>query len=604
MRDLRLPCAKRRFLLTFFLSAAVVLPAAPRIVGTVVGFNDVAVPGAWTSVWVSLENRGLPFRGEIVVTQNAGERFARVPSHETTQAVELADGSRKTVFLLQPLSLGPYPIEIALTDEQGTIVAAETSRARRVAAGESLFVVLSRRPVWDHLLAMGPRRHVVYSLPERLPLHWAGWDGVDLLVLHDVPLDLLQKTQIEAIEDWVSAGGNLLVVGGPGATYPPALQALLPVRTTGTTRLLLPSTSSQAAKTVVASRVRLAGGRVLAAVDGDPVIVSHDLGRGSVVFAAADISSVPVRTWEGIQVVEELVRSSGTGGRLIDTTQASAMGPALVSRLLQLPLFVFPPRWPAALYLVAYLGVLAQFLLFWRRVRLGIRIAATILLPLVAAAGVYGLFDRVLQSPGALHLSAAVSFSDGTEAAWLREEVLVVAARGTALRMKAPSPLVLAAEGADARVTVEGRVGPLTLRPWETRRYTVDSLVESALVARVEDERHLLIEAREAADRVLVFWGDRALDLGRLERGAELLVDSGRERWMPREAWRGPDGDPGDVWLAMVDAVLASLGNGEAGADSPLLVVRPGRPFPRAAIDLAFMSSVEVDLAVVMLEER
>src|SRR5690242_20696541 len=141
----------------------------------------------------------------------------------------------------------------------------------------------------------------------------------DLEVINGLPSGSLSGAQETALTRWVQAGGRLVVTGGDVAgLQTPAMQALLPVRITGSATLdaasairrlaassgllqgsgiSLTSASGRApsgAFVAVASRPK-PGAMVVEASPGVPILASWPVGAGQVVFFAADPARPPFR---------------------------------------------------------------------------------------------------------------------------------------------------------------------------------------------------------------------------------------------------------------------------------------------------------------------
>jgi len=225
------------------------------------------------------------------------------------------------------------------------------------------------------------------ELPDNA-LHLAGLDAV---VIDDFDTSTLKPAQLQALQQYVSLGGSLVVTGGAAGSktlgsMPPGLA---PLRATGTTTASLNplaellSQSTTATATVVTGEVR-AGRSVLAAPDGPPLVVEADYGAGRVVQLAYDPLAEPIASdqllrgaaWDqGLSRASNPSYSTGLGDQV--------WGPTLVER-------PWPgwPRWQLGLLVLYALIAGPATLLLSRRCRPAVaRVAVAVLVTLTAAAG-------------------------------------------------------------------------------------------------------------------------------------------------------------------------------------------------------------------------
>jgi hypothetical protein len=307
--------------------------AAPAIIDLRVGIRGVYKAGLWTEATATVRagKRPLTARLRLIVPDGDG-----LPSRFSTpedKPLQLAAGQQQQVSLL-----------IRIGRAQPTIVAelecdGKTIANRRFRAGHSEYFVpgVEGRPVvvvvgsedpgiQQAALSLGlpaESRPVVAliddaSLIDHLPTHHLGYEGVSTLVLTTSVGQLVRRlsgdaVRVQALEQWIAAGGKLVFVCGPRAESALAddspLRQLLPGRIEGTVELQ--STAGletycrssisirQGAQgaAVQASRLAEAEGSIVLREEDVPLIVRRALGLGQVMYLAVDLNQPPISTW-------------------------------------------------------------------------------------------------------------------------------------------------------------------------------------------------------------------------------------------------------------------------------------------------------------------
>src|SRR5215210_4075211 len=209
------------------------------------GFDGIGKIGGWTPIEVELRNDGPDVDGEvqIVVTDNTTNRgtYTRAPTLSTAPVI-LPRRSHKRLTLEAELRATGQRIQARLVEGEA-IISEQDVPLTRVAAGDLLCGVLSRTgPAFDALASLDlppPLRrariaHIeVADLPTRAQL----LGSLDCLIFDNISTGAMLPGQKEALSSWVSAGGLLVVIGGP--TWQRTVNALpadvLPVKVTGLT---------------------------------------------------------------------------------------------------------------------------------------------------------------------------------------------------------------------------------------------------------------------------------------------------------------------------------------------------------------------------------
>ncbi|MEN1678194.1 MAG: hypothetical protein AAGJ46_01270 [Planctomycetota bacterium] len=416
-----LPAAFRLAAVALVLLTAGVADSSPEIVECKLGVGGVVKPGCWTPVVINTDDAaGLTARviapdvdGAPVVyplppvaggdsTTSGLFRFGR---RDATLRVQLLDGEQ--VVFRQSLEL--------------------TTEAQPLASTDTLVITVAGSNVgWAAgLLASGEATSLArVAEATDLPTTATGYDAVKLLVLNLDDAAFYrglgaEDGRIAAINEWVSGGGRLLIIGGDAAEQllgdGGPLAPLLPGEWAGPLELLdgSPIERFAGADTPLGRgrRSRLTGyqianarGEARAAVGGDepvPLVLRIRQGFGEVAVVPLSLARGPLAEWPGTPQL--VARAAGFAAAVDDEGQRNQPG-KLISRgysdlagALQQQLgrgFVGVAVAPMLAFVAAALGYLAligpgdYFLvrrLFQRSV------VAWITLPAVAVAGSLGV---------------------------------------------------------------------------------------------------------------------------------------------------------------------------------------------------------------------
>jgi hypothetical protein len=276
------------------------------------GFNSYFKEHAWIPLRVTLVNAGDPIDGQVVIhdKRNAiAERF--------TQDVSLGRNARRTVMLYAPEMTDAFDVQLVSGD---TIIASVTPVVRQLGAGDRLALIASDPPdafnfIGDVRTANGSTTSLALLRLDQFPDSTAALDAADVIVFSGVDTSQLTQAQRDAINEWVSAGGHLIMAGGPNAQltfsgFADVLPSQAGLALANTSPEALGSVASPASlfqltpvptQTIAVSRLQLdvPGSRALAGSPETPLIVRRDMGRGIVDQLAFDPSLAPLRDWDG-----------------------------------------------------------------------------------------------------------------------------------------------------------------------------------------------------------------------------------------------------------------------------------------------------------------
>ena len=383
-------------------------------------------PGAWSEVYVFIQNNGPAVLGELRVrTQAQG-------SSQFGVAADLPSGARKEFWLYAqpPLFGSTLKVDLVVDD---TVLTTVDVPIKSHDAYSPIVAIVAEHPEGferDVTSAAAPNPQfggqatsVLKLQPADLPQRVEAWSAIDRLIWQDVDTASLSAGQLKAMQLWVGAGGRLVILGG----------------TTGTTTLtalpaeMLPFTPSQTVDVPTADLVPLLGqlpdgaasvtalaglldrGTVLGRT-GDLVYAAQaSYGQGQVTIIGVD----PATAW-----LTRSVAADTLWQRLLPSTTSPTISPfifaddsSLLYALQNLPSVALPPIESLFLLLLAYIALIGPLNYLILR-RLDKREWAWVTMPaLVAifAVGSYGLGATLKGSDVIVNEVSIVRANQGTE---------------------------------------------------------------------------------------------------------------------------------------------------------------------------------------------
>jgi hypothetical protein len=413
-------------MITLFLLATAGLPAQQKALvrcDALVGFNGTAREDRFAPVILSIENPGARMSAVITLRVTWGGSFRGVPGGRTIRQEAVLDaGATRRIAFTVPLPRSARSLQASVTSG-GVVVGSLGVELRPMTTPGRIIAVVSSELSLDGLATVTgssesasggatPGR-VVYPRVDDLPQGWAGYDGVDAVIVHDTSFQQLRADQVTALEKWVVTGGILAFTGGAAALQhaPAGFDRLLPVQLAGLTQrtgLVLSGRRLPGKVEVIDSRVRT--GKVLAADAGLPLIVRRTLGRGTIWFLAFDPTVPPVIAADGMLSLWRLILAAD---------RIPAMGAApreplddpWVSAMLASSPSSFPPVLLPLLFIACFLALLLPLAAGTREKGHGMRprtrLVLLVAVSLFATAAGWVLFNRVLFRPGLQVLDAA-----------------------------------------------------------------------------------------------------------------------------------------------------------------------------------------------------
>lgn len=389
--------------------------------------------------------------------------------------------------------------------------------------------------------------------PTDLPPYEAAYNALHALVIGGDTFVTADVDAKRAIEQWVRAGGRLVLVGGvesAGLWQESVIRQMAPVEVSGTALVSaadfdelavrygarLPTVRGQSYAVSRASRVLR--GQTLAAAAGRPLIVEAGYGDGRVVFLAAAYDQAPLRGWAGQEAMwHEILAIETDPTRPNDRHCWGALRDAAV----QMPSVGTPAGAQVAVFLLLYIVVLipVQFPLLKR---LGRRELAWISTPIIVAVFSVSAYSMGVSAKGQdvrLQAVTVVETASERQTAYHCSATAVFSPAKRRYDLRLPPLCARVAELADPRQdyygVVENRAerGTLTIlqAPGELRIAELDIDMWSMRILGTEHwgelSGALVIEVRREADRLVGTVQNRlAIPLRRavLQAGGEVVA--------------------------------------------------------------------------------
>ena len=549
-------------LLSFLSCAPVVLTAQGRprvLVDALVGFNGAAREGRFAPLLVSVSTPGARVTADVTVdvtwgSSLRGTQGTRRYVHHDTFA---AGGLRRLPFVF-PLTQDARSLAVTVSSD-GTTLARTEVDLHAAATTERLVAGISSTLSLDALadLSAGALR-VVYPRIDDLPDSWGGYDGVDMVVVHDTFFRQLRDAQVSALERWVVAGGTVVFTGGADALQHESAGwgTLLPVRVTGLgERSSLPELSALGGGApaprghipVAESTVR--DGTVLARQGDLPLVVRRVLGQGAVWFLAVDPTLEPLASWPGTLALWRSMEG-GESRPLLDFGARQVAEDSWMGVMLSTPPFTFPPQLLVLLFCVGYLALLLLAIAIRGkpRARVLLRAAALCTLPLAAAGTAWVLFNRVTFQPSPLLLDASVArVRSGDALASVTEKVGLYASRPAQVSLSfAPTDLLVdeiapfaavaqVVEQSPALVSLETGKGAalpsLGMGKYGSRLVAASGVVPMPVTVSIDDASRITVVNDSAAwlRHAWVWRGGKAWPLGDIAPGSTVSRSAGSD---------------------------------------------------------------------------
>ena len=328
------------------------LPHAGPTMQVNAGFSSRYRDGDWVPLHITLHNSGPDFTGMISVNfQKVSISSISEPASRYQQTISLPNGAQKQVTMYVPVSLGTQGSTQALTvdllDSNGNRVTSQVTTLRSLGTNDMLVGVLSDQSSSISALGQVAQPNQTASVYEEpldatsMPDNAAALQNFDLIVMDYFTTSSLSSSQLIALDNWVSQGGNLVIAGGPEwrRTLTGLPNTLSPVTITGTSVLpvgtdLFPLGSpgrdgpgtqnvpdTAPAPVAVSDATPNANSTVLQAAGRVPLIVEARHNQGNVYYLAFDPSLAPLANWSNASNLWQGLLIRAVGDRFLDASQ-------------------------------------------------------------------------------------------------------------------------------------------------------------------------------------------------------------------------------------------------------------------------------------------
>jgi hypothetical protein len=541
----------RIFSALMLFSAIVIAILAPSfvraeiVIDPEVGFHGVFQLGRPFPLEIALNNTGRPVEGtlEVRVWKGGANKGGTPYRVNYRREVFLAAQARKTVQLTVDPDFISRPLTITFSSAEG-----RTSREldlRRYFSPAPVLLLMSESSGLPPIsLAASAQSRLVSLSPGELSADPRALLGVSHLILYDQSLRDLSRSQLLALDTWLTAGGRMVIIGSLNyALYQEAaISRFLPVRVTGAKRISFVPHADKDERSVNLAGVwaqtsRVVHGKALAESDGIPVLVETSRGRGRILYLALDVGRPPLSQWSGLpRFLQTLIAPIGTDEPALRTE----WNDSVFAQLIVSPSFLstYVPSGSLLIAMAGYLlgiGVLAWL---WQRKRLAPRILLIGFVMFVTAGTALGYvhFSHGGNIPDGVLLSSTVleSSGDGFVEAQANLALFSTQLRNYDLQMERGwidlTPVSSRTqETMDEAVVIQDGGGTshyrLPLQEWDYRLFRMRHVDRFPMRAELEaqgDKLALQVDNQSAKDLTncwLLVPGKR-FDLGAIPRGA------------------------------------------------------------------------------------
>ena len=510
-----------------------------------IGFHGVFQLGRPFPLEIELSNSGRPAEGtlEIAVWKGGATKGGAPYPLYYRRDVFLSPQSRKTVQLTVDPDFISRPLKIMFLSPTGT-ASREIDLRRHFSPSPVILLVSEGNTIPAVSLGSALTNRLVALTLAELPPDPRALLGVSHLILYDQSLRDLSRSQLLALDTWLTAGGRMVILGSLNYSLyqEPAISRFLPVRVTGTKRVSFDPALGQSGRAspiadVWAQASTVIGGKVLAEVQGMPVLVETSRGKGRITYLSLDVGRPPLSQWDGLpRFLQNLLAPAG-GDELAPRTR---WDDAVFSQLILSPSFLstYLPTGSLFVAIVGYLIGIGLFSWLWQRQGVTRRalIAAFLFFVVFSTCGGYLLFSRGGNIPDGVLLSSSVmeSSADGYVEVQSNLAMFSTQIRQYGLQMERgwmelvpvaapsrdrPEPAVVFQDGSGSSRF------QLPLREWDYRLFRIRFVDRFPLRAEFEQQAGKLRmrvnnqSAKDLVDCWLVMPGQR-YPLGDIPRGA------------------------------------------------------------------------------------
>jgi hypothetical protein len=291
------------------------------------GFGGYYRADKWTPVQVTVRNNGTrDIQGTVQIRTRATDDGRE---QLFTSPFFVRFGSERSEYIHVSFEAQTREFSIELLDNEGRVLETQVAQITPVRQRDILYGVISEASEQIQLTGLRIGAGAGYQVnwrPEDLPASADALRSLDVITIFGVANARLSEGQQQALQDWVTGGGHLIVHGGAGTSWQFAreyLDELLPTELLGNetvqdlsalgrlvgrpSDILAPDDS---AGYIVTENVPRSNANVLLEVENIPVVVREKVGSGVVDFVALDPISNPLDEYEHTEALwQELVTS-------------------------------------------------------------------------------------------------------------------------------------------------------------------------------------------------------------------------------------------------------------------------------------------------------
>jgi hypothetical protein len=302
-------------------------PRLPEMVQVRVGFANRYKVGYWTPIEVTLRGGTRPALGMLRVVVPDADGDATLVGTPDGRPTAVLPGQTVSVLLYAKIGrdLDGLRIDFDLL-ETGQHMSFQDDGQFLAAAAEPTFylIVGSAAPllqVKDFAGIAEPPEQAMLPGSDRLPTRWYGYDAVDTVVFvvgdgSNFRTLRADTAQMQALTEWLSLGGRLVLLAGSEATNAfergSGLARLVPGKVTGVETVKdvealekfaraahrIPLAARDQAHGLLAARLERPQGMVDVEGSGLPLVVRTAHGFGETLFFACDLNRGPLAHWQ------------------------------------------------------------------------------------------------------------------------------------------------------------------------------------------------------------------------------------------------------------------------------------------------------------------
>ncbi len=183
------------------------------------GFSHGYENNDWLPLYIKIENKGVDFAGEIeIVLENKNifrqdesidKRKYKIPLNISNNSTII---KRKVIYYVSGYH---SPIKLRLIQDNKTVKEKKIELQEIVLEYPGTLKITDIRPTADNLDDTSQRfQKILYFNPEFLPEDWAGYSGINSIIIDNINLNQLNRLQIDALRKWFIRGNNFILEQG------------------------------------------------------------------------------------------------------------------------------------------------------------------------------------------------------------------------------------------------------------------------------------------------------------------------------------------------------------------------------------------------------